>query len=174
MRPWAYLICWCWTTFVPSPQSMVSSSSHLYFYYYQHPVVASSGYPADHTWTLLSLYFPWNEPSHTVAIWIFTFHEKPGCVQLIWKANFKPILQAKLLNFLVWKFRSITPNFLLFFAEFVKSSAFYSMLLLLFQRVDILELWFLHQITIQILACSRHWSLQKFEFQLSKFFFLFF
>ena len=54
------------------------------------------------------------------------------------EGKFQTNLQAKLLNFLVWKFRSITPIFLLFFAEFVKSSAFYT-LLLLFQRVDMFD-----------------------------------
>ena len=57
------------------------------------------------------------------------------------EGNFQTNLQAKLLNFLVWKFRSIILNFPLFFAGFVKSSAFCN-LSLLFQRVKIFELWF--------------------------------
>ena len=40
------------------------------------------------------------QPSHTVAIWTFTFHEKSGCVQLIWKANFKPTYRPNSLTFL--------------------------------------------------------------------------
>ena len=36
---------------------------------------------------------------HTVAIWTFTFHEKSGCVQLIWKTNFKPTNRPNLSNF---------------------------------------------------------------------------
>ena len=35
---------------------------------------------------------------------------------------------AKLINFLVWKFKSIIPIFLLIFEEFVKSTAFYTFL----------------------------------------------
>jgi hypothetical protein len=54
--------------------------------------------------------------------------------------------------------------FLLFFAEFVKSSAFYT-LLLLFQRVDMFELQFDAKITIQTCqlfgiaatVCKKHW-----------------
>ena len=56
------------------------------------------------------------------------------------EGKFQTNLQAKLLNFLVWKFRSIILNFLLFFAGFVKSSAFCT-LSLLFQRIEIFELW---------------------------------
>ena len=58
-------------------------------------------------------------------------------------------LQAKSITFLDWKFSSIILIFLLFFAEFVKSTAFYT-LLLLFQRVDMFELRFDAKITIQI------------------------
>ena len=67
------------------------------------------------------------------------------------KGKFQTNLQAKLLNFLVWKFRSIILIFLLFFAEFVKSTASYK-LLRLFQRVDMFELQFDAKITIQ--ACQ--------------------
>ena len=35
--------------------------------------------------------FKINSPIHTVAIWTFTFHKKLGCVQLVWKANFKRV-----------------------------------------------------------------------------------
>ena len=60
------------------------------------------------------------------------------------------------INFLVWKFKSVLYSFFFyFFAEFVKSSAFYT-LLLLFQRVDMFELWFLHQIAIQTCQTWRH------------------
>ena len=55
------------------------------------------------------------------------------------EGKYQTNIQAKLINFLVWKFRSIILNFLRFFAGFVKSSAFYT-LLLLFQRVDMFEL----------------------------------
>jgi hypothetical protein len=73
-------------------------------------------------------------------------------------------LQAKSITFLGWKFRSITIIFLLFFAEFVKSTAFYT-LLVLFQRVDMFELRFDAKIAIQICqrsgiaatACKKQW-----------------
>jgi hypothetical protein len=50
-------------------------------------------------------------------------------------------LEAKLINFLIQKLRSITLIFLLFFAGIVKSSAFCT-LLLLFQRVEASKLQF--------------------------------
>ena len=55
--------------------------------------------------------------------------------------QFQTCLVAKLINFLIWKFRSIILIFLLFFAGVVKSSAFCT-LLLLFQRVEVLKLHF--------------------------------
>ena len=83
------------------------------------------------------------------------------------QGKFQTNLLAKPINFLVWKFKSIILIFLLFFAEFVKSTAFYT-LLLLFQRVDMFELWFLHQIAIQTCqlfgiaatVCKKHWIWQ--------------
>ena len=62
------------------------------------------------------------------------------------KGKFQTNLQAKLTNFFVWKLLI----FLIFFAEFVKSSIAFYTLLLLFQRDEIFELQFLHQITIQM------------------------
>ena len=54
------------------------------------------------------------------------------------EGKFQTILQAKGINFFIWKFRFIILIFLLVFAEFVKSTAFCT-LLLLFQRVDMFE-----------------------------------
>ena len=62
------------------------------------------------------------------------------------KANFKPTLQAKLINFLVWKFKSIILFFLRLFSGFFRPSGFYT-LLLLPQRI---ELQFESKIAIQI------------------------
>ena len=89
------------------------------------------------------------------------------------EGKFQTNLQAKLLNFLVWKFRSIILNFLLFFAGFVKSSAFCN-LSLLFQRVEIFELWFeakmrltcIDHLKMAATVCKKHWIwqlLQKIE-----------
>ena len=80
------------------------------------------------------------------------------------EGKFQFNLQAKSITFLGWKFRSIILIFLLFFAEFVKSTAFYT-LLLLFQRVDMFELRFDAKIAIQICqlfgiaatACKKQW-----------------
>ena len=83
-------------------------------------------------------------PHHNVAIWTFRFHKKSGFVRVILKANFNSTYRPN--PSLFW-----TGNFLLFFAEFVKSTAFYT-LLLLFQRVDMFELQFDAKITIQ--ACQ--------------------
>ena len=57
------------------------------------------------------------------------------------EGQFQTTLPAKPINFSIWKFRSIILIFLLFFAGVVKSSAFCT-LLMLFQRVEILELQF--------------------------------
>ena len=89
------------------------------------------------------------------------------------EGKFQAVLQAKGIIFLIWKFRFIILIFLLVFAEFVKSTAFYT-LLLLFQRVDISKLWFLHQNAIQACqlfeiaptVCKKQWIwqiLQKLE-----------
>ena len=94
------------------------------------------------------------------------------------EVKFQTNLQAKLINFLVWKFKSIIWIFLLFFAEFVKSTAFYT-LLLLFQRVDELELRFDAKIAIPtcqlfgiaVTVCKKQWIwqiLQKIEEKLVK------
>ena len=89
------------------------------------------------------------------------------------EGKFQTILQAKGINFFIWKFTFIILIFLLVFAEFVKSTAFYT-LLLIFQRVDISKLWFLHQNAIQACqlfeiaatVCKKQWIwqiLQKLE-----------
>ena len=44
------------------------------------------------------------------------------------EGKFQPNLQAKTINFFIWKFRFILLIFLLFFTEFVKFSAFYTLL----------------------------------------------
>ena len=78
---------------------------------------------------------PFLLPEHSVAIWTYTFHKISGFVRVILKANFKPTYRPNPSHFFVWKFRSIILIFSYFFAEFVKSTVFYT-LLLLFQRVD--------------------------------------
>ena len=79
----------------------------------------------------------------------------------LWKGDFEgkfqSNIQAKTINFIIWKCRFILLIFLLFFAEFVKSSAFYT-LLLLFQRVDMFELWFLHQTWRHFLTHAKHFE----------------
>ena len=71
---------------------------------------------------------------HTSYLDIYISQKIRLCVVDL-EGKFQTNLQAKLLDFFVWKFRSIILIFLLFFfAEFVKSTAFYK-LLLLFQRV---------------------------------------
>ena len=66
------------------------------------------------------------------------------------EGKFQTNLWAKLINFLVRKFRSIMLIFLLCFAEFVKSAFYTLCVLLLFQRVDIFELRFDAKIAIEI------------------------
>ena len=77
--------------------------------------------------------------SHTVAFWTFTFHKKTRLCVADLADQFQMCLEAKLINFLIRKFRSVILIFLLFFAGVVKSSAFCT-LLLLFQRVEVLKL----------------------------------
>ena len=102
--------------------------------------------------------------TRTVAIGTFTFPKKIRLCNGDFEDNFQFNLQAKSITFLGWKFKSAILNFLLFFAKFVKSTAFYT-LLLLFQRVDMLELRFDAKITIQICqlfgiaatVCKKQW-----------------
>ena len=83
------------------------------------------------------------------------------------EGQFQTTLQAKDINFLIWKFRSIILIFLLFFAGVVKSSAFCT-LLMLFQRVEILELQFdaktwlklFNLLGIASTVCKKHWIWQ--------------
>ena len=83
------------------------------------------------------------------------------------EGQFQTTLQAKPINLFIWKFRSIILIFLLFFAGVVKSSAFCT-LLMLFQRVEILELqfdaktwlkWF-NLLGIASRVCKKHWIWQ--------------
>ena len=61
---------------------------------------------------------------HSVAIWTFTFHEKSGCVLLIWKVNFKPTYRPNSSTFWSGNSDLLYSFFFLFFAEVVKFSAF--------------------------------------------------
>jgi hypothetical protein len=111
-------------------------------------------------------------PAHCVYLDIYISQNIRLC-KGDFEGKFQTILQAKGINFLIWKFRFIILIFLLVFAEFVKSTAFYT-LLLLFQRFDISKLWFLHQNVIQTCqlfgiaasVCKKQWIwqiLQKIE-----------
>ena len=81
-------------------------------------------------WGCDEIVLSWLIGEPTVAIWTFTFHKKSGFVRVILKANLNLTHRPKSITFLGWKFRSIKLIFLLFFAEFVKSTAFYTLLLL--------------------------------------------
>ena len=87
--------------------------------------------------------------------------------------QFQMSLEAKLINFLIWKFKSIILIFLLFFAVVVKSGAFCT-LLLLFQRVEVIKLQFdtktwlkqFNLFEIALTVSKKHWIwqfLQKIE-----------
>ena len=87
--------------------------------------------------------------------------------------QFQTCLVAKLINFLIWKFKSIILIFLLILAGVVKSSAFCT-LLLLFQRVEVLKSQFdaktslkhFNLFEIALTVCKKHWIwqfLQKVE-----------
>ena len=69
-----------------------------------------------------------------VAIWTFTFHKKSGFVRMILKANFNSTYRPN--PSLFWAGNSdLLYSFLFyFFAEFIQSTASYT-LMLLFQRV---------------------------------------
>ena len=88
--------------------------------------------------------------SHCSYLDIYISRKIRLCV-VDFEGKFQANLQAKLFISLVWKFNSIIIIFLLFIAEFVKYSAFYT-LMLLFQRVDIFELQFLPDVSWNVNA----------------------
>ena len=72
-------------------------------------------------------------PSHCSCLEIY-ISQKIRLYKGDFEGKFQFNLQAKSITFLGWKFRYIKLIFLLFFVEFVKSTAIYTLLLLL-QRV---------------------------------------
>ena len=98
------------------------------------------------------------------------------CIRLCngdFEGRFQTSLQTRIMIIFIWKFISIIPIFLLFFAGVVKSTAFCT-LLLLFQWVDMFELqfdgkmWLKHINLFEIAAtvCKKQWIwqlLQKIE-----------
>ena len=74
-------------------------------------------------------------------------------------------IQASIMNFLIWKFRSITLIFLQFFAGLVKSTAFCT----LFQWIDIFKLQFdakmwlkpFNHFEIAVTVCKKQWLWQS-------------
>ena len=81
-----------------------------------------------------------NIVAHCSLLDIYISQKSSLCVVNL-EDQFQTCLEAKLINFLIWKFRSIMLIFLLFFAGVVKSSVFCT-LLLLFQRDDLLKFQF--------------------------------
>ena len=82
--------------------------------------------------------------------WItFTASQKIRLCVVNFEGQFQIHLQAESINFWTWKFRSIMVVFLLFFAGFVKSSAFCTQLML-FPKGWIIWVTFLRQIAIQV------------------------
>ena len=112
-------------------------------------------------WGCDEILLSWLIGEPTVAIWTFTFHKKSGFVRVILKANFN-LTHRPNPSIFGCRFRSINLIFLLFFEEFVKSTAFYTLLLLL-QRVDmrkmnIIDLTFQPK-KLMDLACRLNWNL---------------
>ena len=149
-------------------------------------ICTTTGYSKSLLWNRKQ-YSLWLVPGRTEDYWIQEgmnyrtviglWHTTPHCSYLDiyisqnirlckgdFEGKYQTKLQAKLINFLIWKFTFILLIFLLFFAEFVKSTAFYT-LLLLFQRVDMFELRFDAKIAIQTCqlfgiaatACKKQW-----------------
>ena len=81
-----------------------------------------------------------NTKAHCSLLDIYISQKTRLCVVNL-EDQFQTCLEAKLINFLILKFRSIILIFLLFFAVVVKSGAFCT-LLLLFQRVEVLKFQF--------------------------------
>ena len=81
-----------------------------------------------------------NTKAHCSLLDIYISQKTRLCVVNL-EDQFQMSLEAKLINFLIWKFKSIMLIFLLFFAVVVKSGAFCT-LLLLFQRVEVLKFQF--------------------------------
>ena len=111
----------------------------------------------------------WYWKSHCSHLDIYISQKTRLCVVNL-EDQFQMSLEAKLINFLIWKFKSIILIFLLFFAVVVKSGAFCT-LLLLFQRVEVLKLQFdtkmwLNLFEIALTVSKKHWIwqfLQKIE-----------
>ena len=88
----------------------------------------------------------YNSATHCSHLDIYISQKTRLCVVNL-EGQFQTSLEAKLINFLIWKFRSIILIFLLFFAGIVKSSAFWT-LSMLFQKSWNVWVTFLHQIAI--------------------------
>ena len=93
-----------------------------------------------------------NTKAHCSLLDIYISQKTRLCVVNL-EDQFQTCLEAKLINFLIWKFRSIILIFLLFFAGVVKSSAFCKLLLLLL-TVDVIELQYFGKTS---LGCEKHW-----------------
>ena len=87
-----------------------------------------------------------NTKAHCSLLDIYISQKTRLCVVYLGD-QFQMSLEAKLINFLIWKFKSIILIFLLFFIGIVKSSAF-STLSMLFQKGWTVWVKFLCQIEI--------------------------
>ena len=76
------------------------------------------------------------------SYWDIYISQKIRLCEGDFESKFQTIVQASIMNFLIWKFRSITLIFLLFFARVVKSTAFCTQLLL-FQKGSVVSVTFL-------------------------------
>ena len=94
-----------------------------------------------------------NMPKHTVVIWTFTFHKKTRLYVVNLEGQFQTSLEAKLINLLIWKFRSIILIFLLLLAGIVKSSAFCT-LSMVFKKGWNVWVTFLCQIAMHVIQLS--------------------
>ena len=80
--------------------------------------------------SLLYYIYAFYLPIQTVAIWSFIFHKKSGFVRVILKANFNSTYRLNPSLFWAGNSDLMYSFVLLFFAEFAKSTVFYTLLLL--------------------------------------------
>ena len=107
-----------------------------------------------------------NTKTHCSYLNIYISHKIRLCIVDL-EGQFQTTLQAKDINFLIWKFRSIILIFLRFLQE-LPNPLLFCTLLMLFLKGWIIWVTFLRQIAIQVFqlfgiastVCKKHWIWQ--------------
>ena len=145
------LFHWDWKAWVKAPKVVLTFSKVFLHFFWESNTIKSWGSEASisatlsfkrsEKWTLKDqIVLALQTISHYSYLDIYISRKIRLCVVDL-EGQFQTSLQTKIMNFLIWKWRSIILIFLLFFPGVVKSTAFYT-LLLLFCRVEISALRF--------------------------------